>query len=197
LCPFCEFAARYRASSLTGPRPSPALRSIAWRRKRAKGVKVGTGTELASKVGLELHKKVHNKERPMNQYLLFAAMPLICLAGCNRDNSVGNAQTTSADQPAPDNTKVNERDKNPTYTPLDQGNDSVDLDTTRRIRQSLIGDDTLSSDAKNIKIITNNGMVILRGPVKTRAERQKIEQAAVAVIGSNGRVDDEVEVESQ
>jgi osmotically-inducible protein OsmY len=133
----------------------------------------------------------------MKPYVLFAAMPLVCLVGCNRDSSVGNTQTTSANRPAPDNTKVNERDKSPTYTPLDQGNDSVDLDTTRRIRQSLIGDDTLSSDAKNIKIITNNGMVILRGPVKTTAERQKIEQAAVAVIGSNGHVDDEVEVESQ
>lgn len=97
-------------------------------------------------------------------------------------------------RPSADNTKMNERDKGGgTVTPLDQSNLQPDLDTTQKIRQALVADDTLSTDAKNVKVITNNGVVVLRGPVKSDAERTAVEVLARRNAGAN-RVDSQLEV---
>jgi osmotically-inducible protein OsmY len=45
---------------------------------------------------------------------------------------------------------------------------------TRRIRSALTDNDQLSSSAKNIKVITANGRVTLRGPVNSEQEREQI-----------------------
>jgi hyperosmotically inducible protein len=130
----------------------------------------------------------------MKAYLALAVIGLMSSTGCSKDDSQGVTRTTSAEQVAPDNTKVNARDKAPTYTPIDQGNDPLDIRVTREIRQAIIDDPSLSFDAKNVKIITNNGFVILRGPVKSADERDKIHAAASAAT-DGGRLDDELEVE--
>lgn len=79
----------------------------------------------------------------------------------------------------PDNTAVNQRDRSSeSKTSGDQSNNSADLKTTQAIRQALIKDDQLSMTAKNIKIITANGQVTLRGPVKTADEKAKVDQIA-------------------
>lgn len=66
----------------------------------------------------------------------------------------------------PDNTATNERDRSgETKISGDQSNSSADLKITQAIRQALMKDDELSMTAKNIKIITANGQVTLRGPV--------------------------------
>ena len=97
--------------------------------------------------------------------------------------------------PQPDNTKFNERDRTMTsVTPLSQGNNRADLDTTQSIRRAIMQVEGLSVDAKNIKIITADGVVTLRGPVKSDAERQAIETAAKAAAGSN-RVENQIEIE--
>ncbi len=86
--------------------------------------------------------------------------------------------------PAVDNTGVNERDRghaNP--TPLDQSNASSDVAITAAVRRAVVGDGSLSFLAKNVKIITNGGHVVLRGPVKSAQERQEIEAKARAVNG--------------
>jgi osmotically-inducible protein OsmY len=95
---------------------------------------------------------------------------------------------------APDNTKRNERDRNgAALTPLDQSNNEADLKITQQIRKSVMADGSLSFTAKNVKIITQNGHVTLRGPVKTEQERSAIEAAARQVAGATA-IDNQIEV---
>ena len=94
----------------------------------------------------------------------------------------------------PDNTAVNERDRSDaTETSGDQSNGSADLKITQAIRQALMKDSGLSMTAKNIKIITNNGQVTLRGPVKTAQEKAKIDKLAKSAAGG-AKVDDQLDV---
>lgn len=94
----------------------------------------------------------------------------------------------------PDNTKVNERDASSTaLTPLDQQENRTDLTITQQIRQAVMADGSLSFTAKNVKIITQNGKVTLRGPVNTAQERSAIEAAARKVAGA-ASVDNQLEV---
>lgn len=94
----------------------------------------------------------------------------------------------------PDNTKVNERDRNSnTLTPLDQGNGESDLKLTQSIRRAVMADKALSFTAKNVKIITKDGKVTLRGPVKTDEERAAIEADARNAAGT-APIDNQIEV---
>jgi osmotically-inducible protein OsmY len=65
----------------------------------------------------------------------------------------------------------------------DQGMTREDQEITRKIRVAVIGDKTLSTYAHNVKIITQNGMVTLRGPVRSEAEKRSIEAKAKTVAG--------------
>ena len=65
--------------------------------------------------------------------------------------------------------------------------------TTQAIRQALMKDGTLSITAKNIKVITANGHVTLRGPVKTAQEKTKIDQLAKSAAGG-AHIDDQLDV---
>jgi hyperosmotically inducible protein len=94
----------------------------------------------------------------------------------------------------PDNTATNERDRSgETKTSGDQSNSSADLKITQAIRQALVKDNELSMTAKNIKIITANGQVTLRGPVKTAQEKAKIGQIARSAA-SGVQIDDQLDV---
>ena len=94
----------------------------------------------------------------------------------------------------PDNTAKNERDRSgETQTSGDQSNSSEDLKTTRAIRQALMKDGELSTTAKNIKVITANGHVTLRGPVKTAQEKAKIDQLAKSAAGG-AQIDNQLDV---
>ncbi len=78
-----------------------------------------------------------------------------------------------------DNTGRNTRDRNERrLTPIDQGTSETDLDITRRIRQEIMALEGLSANARNVKIITLNGRVTLRGPVNSEQERKMIEKVA-------------------
>ena len=84
----------------------------------------------------------------------------------------------------PDNTAINQRDRSAeTKTSGDQSNSSADLKITQAIRQALMKDGELSTTAKNIKVITANGQVTLRGPVKTAQEKAKIDHLAKSAAG--------------
>jgi len=76
---------------------------------------------------------------------------------------------------------------------MDQSNSASDLKITQQIRQAVMADGSLSFTAKNVKIITANGKVTLRGPVKSEQERQSIETSARKVAGDSN-VDDQLEV---
>ena len=94
----------------------------------------------------------------------------------------------------PDNTATNERDRSgETKTSGDQSNSSADLKITQDIRQALMKDSELSTTAKNIKIITDNGQVTLRGPVKNAQEKAKIDQLARLAAGG-AKIDDQLDV---
>ena len=94
----------------------------------------------------------------------------------------------------PDNTGKNERDRSgETQTSGDQSNSAADLKTTQAIRQALMKDSELSATAKNIKVITANGHVTLRGPVKTAQEKAKIDQLAKSAAGG-AQIEDQLEV---
>jgi hyperosmotically inducible periplasmic protein len=94
----------------------------------------------------------------------------------------------------PDNTATNERDRSgETQTSGDQSNSPADLKTTQAIRQALMKDGELSTTAKNIKIITDNGQVTLRGPVKSAQEKAKIDQLAKSAAGG-AKIDDQLDV---
>jgi osmotically-inducible protein OsmY len=92
----------------------------------------------------------------------------------------------TGDKVASDNTGRNKRDQEgDTLTPMDQGEGESDLEITRRIREAMVGNDSLSFMGKNAKVITVNGRVTLRGPVHSEDERQLIEAAARSVVGPN------------
>jgi len=82
----------------------------------------------------------------------------------------------------PDNTTLNVRDRNDqTLTPLNQGNSQSDVSTTARIRKEIIASKDMSVDARNVKIITVDGQVTLRGPVDTADEKSLINDIAINI----------------
>jgi hyperosmotically inducible protein len=97
-------------------------------------------------------------------------------------------------KPAADNTKVNKRDQSKTEPTADQAkNGTSDRDIMQKIRKSLMDDKSLSTYAHNVKVIAQNGKVTLKGPVRSDAEKQTVEQKAVEVAGS-GNVVNEITV---
>ena len=86
--------------------------------------------------------------------------------------------------PAPDNTKQNQADRDQNSpTPDQQSSNRSDLQITQQIRKALVSDKSLSTYAHNVKIITQNGGVTLRGPVRTEEEKKIIEAKAAEVSG--------------
>ncbi|MBA2744329.1 MAG: BON domain-containing protein [Chthoniobacterales bacterium] len=105
-------------------------------------------------------------------------------------------ESTTNSNTAADNTGRNARDRSgETKTSGDQSESSDDIKTTAAIRRAVVGDSSLSMTAKNVKIITANGMVTLRGPVKTAAEKTKIEQLAKKNAGE-AKIENQLEVKA-
>lgn len=136
------------------------------------------------------------------KYLSAAALPLVLLtAGCKERVETVVAtepdRTTNATGVDADNSGKNVRDReDATLTPGDQGTTPADREITQKIRKSLvIGPTGYSVTAKNIKIITVNGKVTLRGPVNTEAEKSGIVSVAKTVAGE-GNVDDQLELKA-
>src|ERR1700674_2745141 len=97
-------------------------------------------------------------------------------------------------QTPPDNTKVNTRDRAPGAVTADQQKDNAgDRDITRKIRQSLMKDKTLSTYAHNVKVIAQDGQVTLKGPVRSDDEKRAVEAKATEVAGT-GHVTNEMSV---
>jgi osmotically-inducible protein OsmY len=108
--------------------------------------------------------------------------------------SIGAPTLTRAQAPAPDNTKVNTRDRTPAQPTADrQSNTRTDVSITRDIRRAIVKDKALSTAAHNIKIITQQGQVTLKGPVRSDAEKQAIEAKATEIAGA-GHVTSNVSV---
>ncbi len=94
----------------------------------------------------------------------------------------------------PDNTARNVRDRDDrALTPLNQGNSKADIDTTAQIRKEVVAGKSMSVNAKNVKIITNQGRVTLRGPVNTAEEKRLIGEIANRIARSEN-VDNQLDV---
>jgi hyperosmotically inducible protein len=89
-------------------------------------------------------------------------------------------------QPSPDNTKNNQGDASKEATTADQQKmNPADRKTTKQIRKSIMQDKSLSTYAHNIKVITQDGKVTLKGPVRSEDDKANIEAKAVAVAGAS------------
>jgi len=118
---------------------------------------------------------------------------MVLMVGCSKNQSEDKQVSQTVE---PDNSGRNVRDRDDqTKTPGDQSENEADRTITQNIRQALTADDSLSTNAKNVKIITNDGTVTLRGPVKSEKEKTDIEAKAKQVAGVK-RVDNQLEVAS-
>jgi len=122
--------------------------------------------------------------------VLFA---MFLLVGCSKRSEEKQVSQTAVE---PDNSGRNVRDRdNQTKTSGDQGENEADRTISQNIRQALTADDSLSTNAKNVKIITNEGLVTLRGPVKSEKEKVDIEAKAKQIAGVKN-VDNQLEIAS-
>jgi osmotically-inducible protein OsmY len=97
----------------------------------------------------------------------------------------GTVAVGAAPQTAADNSKANTRDRAKGAVTADQQKDNgADRKLTQSIRQALMSDKTLSSYAHNVKIITQGGEVVLKGPVRTEEEKRTVEAAAIQAAGT-------------
>ena len=98
------------------------------------------------------------------------------------------------DAPAADNTAKNERDRSgETKTSGDQSNSPEDIKITAAIRRAIVGENSLSMTSKNVKIITADGKVTLRGPVSSAEEKARIAKLAQSAAGK-AKIDNQLEV---
>ena len=99
---------------------------------------------------------------------------------------LANAGEPTKARPEADNTETNKRDRSSAEPTADQQkNNKSDLDLTAQIRRSIMADKSLSTSAHNVKIIAQNGIVTVKGPVKSSAEKAIVEQKAEEVAGKS------------
>jgi len=111
----------------------------------------------------------------------------------NNSDRGGGALTTSSHDYNATNTGRNMRDRDgATLTSGDQSESKGDLKITQNVRKALVADKELSLNAHNVKVITVNGTVTLRGPVDSEAEKSSVAAKAEKVAGT--KVVDELEV---
>lgn len=95
-----------------------------------------------------------------------------------------------------DNTGRNVRDRDDaTLTPVDQSNSERDIDLTQKIRQGITSNDDMSMQARNVKVISQDGVVTLRGPVETEQEKASIE--SLARTAGATRIDNQIEIDRE
>jgi hyperosmotically inducible periplasmic protein len=121
-----------------------------------------------------------------------AALMMLCMPSFS---SAGDAATTAAEAQYPaDDTGRNNRDSDgATLTADRQSNSKADVEITRQIRRAIVKDDSLSTDAHNVKIITSGGVVTLRGPVASSEEKMAVAKKVEKINGVR-RVDNQLEI---
>jgi hyperosmotically inducible protein len=119
-------------------------------------------------------------------------LPTLLFIGLSGSSLVLAQDSTQA--PAPDNTKVNQGDQNKSNTTADrQAENKSDRDIAQQIRQAVMNDKSLSTYAHNVKIISQDGAVTLKGPVRTDGEKRAIEAMAAQIVGQD-KVTSQLEV---
>jgi len=122
--------------------------------------------------------------------ILFAASLAF---GCSKDRTESNrvSQSTAVE---PDNSGRNVRDRNnATQTAGDQSENEADRTITQSLRKAITDDDSISTNEKNVKVVTIDGTVTLRGPVKSEKEKADIGAKAKQIAGVK-KVDNQLEI---
>jgi hyperosmotically inducible periplasmic protein len=128
---------------------------------------------------------------------LFRLIALIILMGNFGLIWAQQDQSAEAQKPA-DNTKVNQRDRDTTEPTADQQKENKsDRELARQVRRALVKDKSLSTYAHNVKVIGENGIVTLKGPVHSDQEKQAVEAKAAEAAGGADKIKSEIEVSKE
>jgi hyperosmotically inducible protein len=119
---------------------------------------------------------------PSFRNVALAATALLCLTGTSTTWAL-----TSSGMQAQDNSSQN---KAHIETADNQPNSKADRQITAKIRKAIVSEKDLSTYAHNIKVITVNGQVTLKGPVQTEDEKQKVASIAANVVSPDKIVND-------
>ncbi|HVV45168.1 MAG TPA: BON domain-containing protein [Bryobacteraceae bacterium] len=127
-----------------------------------------------------------------HSHFRFAALAGIFLSGLAVISFPASLRAQNA--PQPDNTRVNKQDKAPGAVTADkQKENRTDRKLTQQIRKAVIADKSLSTYAHNIKIITQGGVVTLKGPVRSEEEKKAVVAKAGEIAGA-GKVTDQLSI---
>ena len=132
-------------------------------------------------------KVVNIAIRPMQFLAVPALLSLLVMPAF----AVGQDQSTPSTATSPDNSANN---KAHSETSDQQSSATSDRILTKKIRQELIADKSLSTYGHNVKIITQSGMVTLKGPVHSEEEKQTISSKAAEVAGSADKVNNQLSI---
>lgn len=155
---------------------------------------------------MKISKTLPGNTRTASGVLALLAMLTVVGVACERTPTAPKTGTSTGTTAAPanvpvpttpakaDNTKNNAANRDADVkTPLDQGNSRSDIDITAGIRRAIITDKAMSTNAQNCKIISEKGVVTLRGVVDSEAEKETIGATAKATTGVVS-VDNQLEV---
>jgi hyperosmotically inducible periplasmic protein len=137
-----------------------------------------------------------SKVRPLLVMLALLTTPGLFFAQLSAGDNLSSSTRASSDASSvpPNDSGRNIRDRgSDAVTPFTQSSNPADVEMTRQIRRALMNDNTLSTTARNVKVITVGGTVILRGPVKSEHEKVAIAHKALQIAGS-GHVNDQLEI---
>lgn len=112
-------------------------------------------------------------------------------------SKTSSANSSNSASEAADNTVDNKTDvANSGATADQQGNGKTDLQLTASVRQSIVADSSLSTYAHNVKIVVENGVATIKGPVRTEEEKETVAAKAAAVVGQD-HVVNQMEIATQ
>ena len=122
----------------------------------------------------------------MHQYLGRRVLGAFAVAGLLFIPALSaGAQTPAEKQTPADNTKVNKRDRAEGAKTADQQKENAsDRELTQKIRRALMDDKSLSTYAHNVKVVSQDGQVTLKGPVRSEDEKKTVEAKATEVAGA-------------
>jgi hyperosmotically inducible protein len=120
---------------------------------------------------------------------------LLTILFCSIAGAASYAEDNTMAPVQSDNTQVNTRDRNAGEATADQQKENkADRDMAKEIRHSIMADKSLSSYAHNIKIIIQDGIVTLKGPVRSAHEKHVVIDKAVAVAGNADKITDQISI---
>jgi hyperosmotically inducible periplasmic protein len=118
--------------------------------------------------------------------MIGAGLAALGLGGYGSFRTVAATNGSVAFHQEPDNTGNNQQQTQPGSTTADQQKETpADRELARKIRKSIVDDNSLSTSAHNVKVIVRDGVVILKGPVQSEDEKKSIGAKAEEIAGAD------------